>query len=462
MGFISSPVPSLVHSVVTLCLVSELWMQGVVVVNGALEESDSQEHTPFYESHNHINEHDHFHEDGHCDCNSQGPWRPLFKPSQADLPDPESLHHIANSLHDSSSQEQLHDLPNDLHPTIHSGDRQAKKQNHMIHLHLIPHIYVPVVHPVQYSVYENNDHKSEAEQNHDFHTTESSVSSEHFNDHSHSQEQHDDHQQPQQHFYNHDNHLNLQNQDQHDHFYNQDNHLNVPSHQSYGGGGGGDAHQHYDFSEHSHSHESAELNNAHHNAHNTHNGFYYPHHSEEHQYQVHEEGNRDPFYGNYATGSSDNAHVLPINNHLNYFLPAKNKFADRSRYNKRFLDFSSSMLRLGVMRPPALGQKNTWLMNFPDHNAPVFPKSVFDTKTVFDFKPYAVKAPVFDFKQFIKPNVPVIPPILPATKLVQTPVIPMNNFLQTPVMPINKLLPAPVVVYPTEIKKRVDKVKSKN
>lgn len=58
---------------VTLFLVSELlWMQGVVVVNGALEESDSQEHTPFYESHNHINEHDHFHEDGYCDCNSQG------------------------------------------------------------------------------------------------------------------------------------------------------------------------------------------------------------------------------------------------------------------------------------------------------------------------------------------------------------------------------------------------------
>lgn len=56
---------------VTLILVCELWTR-CIVVNGALEESDSHEHTPFYDSHNHISEHDHFHEDGYCDCNSQG------------------------------------------------------------------------------------------------------------------------------------------------------------------------------------------------------------------------------------------------------------------------------------------------------------------------------------------------------------------------------------------------------
>lgn len=336
-----------------------------------------------------------------------GPWRPLFKPSQAELPDPESLHHLANQLHD--SHEHLHDLPNDLHPSLHTGEREAKKQNHMIHLHLIPHIYVPVVHPLSYSVYENNEHKPELDQNqHNFHSTESSLSTE-----SHSQEQHDN-------------------------FYNQ-NHLTLPN-QNYG-----DTSQAHDFSEHGH--ESAELHQ------NAHNVLFYPHHSGEHQYQVHEDSSRDPFYGNFATGSTDNTHVLPINKNVNFnFFPAKKKFSDRSRYNKRYLDFPANMLRMRVMRPPALGQKNTWLMHYPDVNP-------IPTKSVFDFKPYAVKSPLFDFKHFMKPN--ALQSVLPATKFVHGPMIPANKFLQTPVMPVNKILPAPLVVYPTEIKKRMDEAKKR-
>lgn len=268
---------------------------------------------------------------------------------------------------------------------------------------------------MSYPVYENHDHKPVTEQNHEYHTTESSASAEnHYDEHS----QENDHQ-----------------------FYHQDNHLNLPN-QNYP-----DTNHHHDFSEHSH--ESSELNNGH-------NGYYYPQQSaEEHQYQVHEEGNRDPFYGNFATGSSDNAHVLPVHKAANFNLFHR-KFADRSRYNKRFLDFPHNMLRMRVMRPPALGQKNTWLMNYPDGNP-------FPRKAVFDFKPYPVKAPLFDYKHFMKPNImQPLQSVIPAGKFMQTPMVSMNKFLQPQVMPINKLLPAPVVVYPTEIKKRMDKGNTKN
>ncbi|XP_025200978.1 uncharacterized protein LOC112598665 [Melanaphis sacchari] len=122
-----------------------------------------------------------------CDCNGQGPWRPLFKPSEilkSEFPEHESFHeeidthyrnlindHVDNNLRSSQSPSSEH-ISSELDNGGFSsggisfngggygngvsvgnggiaggvGAGIAKKHNHMIHLHLIPHIYVPIVH----------------------------------------------------------------------------------------------------------------------------------------------------------------------------------------------------------------------------------------------------------------------------------------------------------------------------
>ncbi|XP_003248014.1 uncharacterized protein LOC100568811 [Acyrthosiphon pisum] len=129
-----------------------------------------------------------------CDCNGQGPWRPLFKPSQilkTEFPEHESFHeevdtqyrnmvgdHVDNHLRlpPTSSSEHLSTGPDSGGgfsgggisyngggygggvsggSAGGAGAGLAKKHNHMIHLHLIPHIYVPIMHSAGFSEAKN-------------------------------------------------------------------------------------------------------------------------------------------------------------------------------------------------------------------------------------------------------------------------------------------------------------------
>ncbi|XP_026811719.1 uncharacterized protein LOC113552902 isoform X1 [Rhopalosiphum maidis] len=131
-----------------------------------------------------------------CDCNGQGPWRPLFKPSQilkTEFPEHEAFHeevdahyrnlvgdHVDNHLRSPQTPSSEH-ISAELNSGGFSGGGIgysgggygggvnvgngggvggvgagiAKKHNHMIHLHLIPHIYVPIMHSAGYSEVKN-------------------------------------------------------------------------------------------------------------------------------------------------------------------------------------------------------------------------------------------------------------------------------------------------------------------
>lgn len=122
-----------------------------------------------------------------------GPWRPLFKPSQilkTEFPEHESFHeevdsHYRNMLGDhvdnhlrlpsTPSSEHLSTGPDNsggfsgsginynggggyggsVSVSSSAGAGPAKKHNHMIHLHLIPHIYVPIMHSAGFSEAKN-------------------------------------------------------------------------------------------------------------------------------------------------------------------------------------------------------------------------------------------------------------------------------------------------------------------
>ncbi|KAL5241004.1 hypothetical protein ACI65C_008414 [Semiaphis heraclei] len=123
-----------------------------------------------------------------CDCNGQGPWRPLFKPSQilkTEFPEHESFHeevdsHYRNMVGDHVDNHlRLPSTPSSEHlstgsdnsggfsgsginyngggygGSVSAGAGPAKKHNHMIHLHLIPHIYVPIMHSAGFSEAKN-------------------------------------------------------------------------------------------------------------------------------------------------------------------------------------------------------------------------------------------------------------------------------------------------------------------
>ncbi|KAE9531484.1 hypothetical protein AGLY_010690 [Aphis glycines] len=115
------------------------------------------------------------------------PWRPLFKPSQilkTEFPEHESFHeevdtnyrnmvggHVDNHLRSSQTPSVEH-VPAELDNGGFSGNGISysggnggsaggvgagigKKHNHMIHLHLIPHIYVPIMHSAGFSEVKN-------------------------------------------------------------------------------------------------------------------------------------------------------------------------------------------------------------------------------------------------------------------------------------------------------------------
>ncbi|XP_050524256.1 uncharacterized protein LOC126895947 isoform X2 [Daktulosphaira vitifoliae] len=77
-----------------------------------------------------------------CDCNGQGSWKPLFRASQllkTEFPDHSALHEEVNSHFRQGISDQI-----DNH--LQEARGLTNRHNHMIHLHLIPHIYVPVMH----------------------------------------------------------------------------------------------------------------------------------------------------------------------------------------------------------------------------------------------------------------------------------------------------------------------------
>lgn len=116
---------------------------------------------------------------------SAGPWRPLFKPSQilkTEFPEHESFHEdvdsqYRNMVDDDRSDNSGHSRSPSPSPSSSADDHAAagsdssdsgdfssvsdavgglaKKHNHMIHLHLIPHIYVPVMHSSGYAEVKN-------------------------------------------------------------------------------------------------------------------------------------------------------------------------------------------------------------------------------------------------------------------------------------------------------------------
>lgn len=121
---------------------------------------------------------------------SAGPWRPLFKPSQilkTEFPEHESFHEdvdsqYRNMVDDDRSDNSGHLRSSSPPPSLVAEDHSTagsdssdssdisggfsgvgggsvggldKKHNHMIHLHLIPHIYVPVMHSSGYAEVKN-------------------------------------------------------------------------------------------------------------------------------------------------------------------------------------------------------------------------------------------------------------------------------------------------------------------
>lgn len=110
-----------------------------------------------------------------------GPWRPLFKPSQVlktEFPEHEVFHEEVDTQYRNLMDNHLGSSSTTDHGSsgVDSGDGDTfggvstgfgtinnggevggleKKHNHMIHLHLIPHIYVPVVHSAGYSEAKN-------------------------------------------------------------------------------------------------------------------------------------------------------------------------------------------------------------------------------------------------------------------------------------------------------------------
>lgn len=55
----------------TLLIINGLWKDRIIYIYGSVDVSQER-NLAFYENHNHIHDEDHVHEDGWCDCNSQG------------------------------------------------------------------------------------------------------------------------------------------------------------------------------------------------------------------------------------------------------------------------------------------------------------------------------------------------------------------------------------------------------
>lgn len=334
--------------------------------------------------------------------------------------DHESDNNIENSI-DSSSIGHAYTLPKNLHSSVHSSDRKAKKQNHMIHLHLIPHIYVPVLHPVTHPTYPiaSNEHQDEQ-------ASQEVHSYDHYSGESNSVEHSDDIHND--HGYEHEPYLDKNLSHQYDIAKE-----NLPSDII-----------HHDISNHFNvhvpdaSHESKESTHLR----------YIPHEPEPnalHQYEVHEEQNRDHHFGNYATGSNVKTKILLPSKSLIFDktkMTGKQKYGDRGQLNKKHLDISTSMRKLRMMRPPPLGQKETWMTNFHRMETRMFPKSLFE------FKSYS-KNPLFNIKLN---SFPKIQPVLKPVSLVKS--IPSTNLQSS----------SPIIIYPMNtITKRENKVlKTKN
>lgn len=347
-----------------------------------------------------------------------------------DVADEESQS-VENAI-DGSAHGHPHGLPDDLHPT--TGERQGKKQNHMIHLHLIPHIYVPVLHPVRHPVtyalqpeQPAQDHGNYEAQSYQYeHGDPTNLSTEQGTDIQGVHNVYDDHSSE-------------------DNTYHDDHAphppVDAPPHTLVPDDVRHDLSNHVNIRVPDISHESEEL--FHHPIPSGH--YHYPYQSEEtvhHQYQVHEEPTREHYFGDYATGSSNKAQILLPNKTLN-FGKTRGKhgmFLDRSQLSKKLLQFPINMRKLRVMRPPAPGQRETWLANLPHAETKLYP-----AKALFDFKPSFIKSPMFDFKPSFMPQ--IVQPIKPAfVPMVQPSVLGARS-------------QSPVLVYPTNVaRKREDKM----
>lgn len=428
-------------NVMTLLIINGLWKDRIIYIHGSVDASQER-NLAFYENHNHIQDGEHVHEDGWCDCNSQGPWHPLFRASQTvhtDIVDDESQS-VENTV-DGSEYSHSHDLPDDLHPNPHIGVRQGKKHNHMVHLHLIPHIYVPVLHPVRHPVTyalppEQSQKDYETPSYHYEHGDAPDFSVESANN------IHDDHGA----LYDHsasDGHVTESYNAYHD---GHSPHLPVdaPPHtvvpESLRPGLSNNVDVHVSDM----SHESDEISHEM----VPEEQYHYPYQSKEesiqNQYQVHEEPNHEYFYGDYATGSNTKTQILLPNKTLVFnktlgFGKSKNKqgkLLDRSQRNKKFMQLPINTRSLRLMRPPPPGQKETWMANLPYAE----PKPYF-MKAFSNFKPF-FKSPISNFK----PN--FIPQILQSGK----------QFVPIAQPSTSQLLKSPVLVYPTNTaRKREDK-----
>lgn len=288
----------------------------------------------------------------------------------------DSAHSSENSIASPTNQ-QIRHLPSDLvPPEFTPGQRQAKKQNHMIHLHLIPHIYVPVLHPVVHPVAYGNQHHDRplTQETHPYPVYHSS-SEEPESDFGH----HNDHDRPIMPHHP----LDGTSAEQNIH-HELSNHINVNV------GGGADSSQ-----------ESEEIHNP--------GGYpYYPSESHvHHQYEVHEEPTHDP-YENHQSASHTKSQILAPNTPLAPRTPPApmptrlpspqipnmklQYFNNRNLINKKFMNVPVNMRQLRFMRPPPLGQKETWLLRsarFPPPKTFDFSKHPF-----FEFKPNRRQTPL--------------------------------------------------------------------
>ncbi len=342
-----------------------------------------------------------------------GPWQPLFKASQVvtdDLSHHESQHGLENTVADTTHGHPHAILPAGLFPHSHSGLRQAKKHNHMIHLHLIPHIYVPVLHPVPhpmsyahsshgvlptlpirtpgghgivpslplrppptpYPYHNSGEHNFFNENGEDVHTAHSDHSLEH-----HPLEHHT-----------HEHHPVELHANEHHTFEHEPHHHEGVHHD------GLPETLHHDLTNHAslnvadNSLESEELGHT-----VTEGGIapypYYPlapepEESGHHQYEVHEEP-RDHYY---PSGSSVKSQQVLAPTLPKETKSKKSKQTDHGQSSKKNPEFQVTVRRLRMLSPPPLGQTNTWLSNMPKLNSKFFPprasfESVFTSGPLF-------------------------------------------------------------------------------
>lgn len=373
-----------------------------------------------------------------CDCNGQGkkisrsaskstftndfstnrefsgPWKPLFKPSQL-LSDDSSEelrapHDVENTLAAAATHGHAQTLPGDLHPlalAAASGERQPKKQNHMIHLHLIPHIYVPVLHPVAHPLSVRGPGvlpvhgpvPLAASTPYPFHYPDAD---------GHQHGLHDEHDA----------------QSSHEDAVSSGERL-VPEAGS------------HESSEDSSREQVINIGDP--------SYPYYPLSSEghvPHQYEVHEDTNRDPFYGNLAAGSSTK--TLQVAAPSDAIGGVKTtmakikaaKLVDRSQSSKKHLTYASRRLR--EMRPPPLGQKITWEMQPGHQSSAGSATKILPSKSSLDWI-FGGKNTFFDFDAYLGAKKPFAIPTAAAAM----------HFTNTATA---KRLPSPkIVIYPSNI-----------